>query len=715
MAARESNHDARERRRREAPPPVPQRVPRVMRPPPDPVAEIHQPGVSLTDPEERAPYVDAPRALVSLPSRTASEIRTDFSSHERGNAMLFILMFLVGAAMVVSAIFFQSQLSFGTWIFLLATGSIIAFLFFAIGVVFKLYRKASANMAFVKTGMGGVTVVKDGGKLVMPVVHQVIPVSLETMRLNVERRGPHALITKDNLRVDLSAEFYIKVQANEEDILQAARSLGGRSVQPDAVSELVQEKLVSALRTVAATKDLVELHSKRDEFASSVQQIVTHDLASNGLTLESVTISALDQTDPSQLQERNVFDAQGLRKIAEITQRAKVERNEIEQESTQLVVQKNVSTRKKVLDMERDQAEFEAEQRTKVANVRAAREREVAEFKIQQDEAIAKREIEKQKLVETTEVERTLAVEQANVAKQVTLIAKLKEQETENILKKQAVEVAERAREVAVAEKERERAAAQAEVLAAEAEREKAKQSVVTVQVTTEAEREAQKKLIAAQQQVKEKQIRDQTEADVMAYMQVKQAEGERQAAQMQYEARLRLAEAEAQSAAKRAEGERAVKMVDVNVERERVDVEQARVAVERQSLANKSEFEAAALKFELEKLRIEAEKEFRIAAATAMANMYAKAEMKIFGDPTTMSRMSEQFMRAASLGTAAEGLLQNLPPEAQEKLETLMGTLASQFKAPGTPGLGTTAPAETTDGAPNGGTTKVEAVAKKR
>src|SRR5690606_28366056 len=204
-------------------------------------------------------------------------------------------------------------------------------------------------MAFVRTGMGGAKVVRDGGTYVVPVVHQVIPVSLETMRLNVERRGPHALITKDNLRVDLSAEFYIKVQANTDDILQAARSLGGRNVQPQAVSELVQEKLVSALRTVAATKDLVELHSKRDEFASSVQQIVTHDLASNGLTLESVTISALDQTDPSQLQERNVFDAQGLRKIAEITQKAKVERNEIEQEAQQQITDKNVAVRKQIL------------------------------------------------------------------------------------------------------------------------------------------------------------------------------------------------------------------------------------------------------------------------------------------------------------------------------------------------------------------------------
>ena len=149
-------------------------------------------------------------------------------------------------------------------------------------MITRLYRKASANMAFVRTGMGGARVIQDGGTLIIPVVHQVIPVSLETMRLNVERRGPHALITHDNLRVDLSAEFYIKVQANADDILQAARSLGSRNVEPNAVSELVQEKLVSALRTVAATKDLVELHSKRDEFASAVQQIVTHDLTSNG-------------------------------------------------------------------------------------------------------------------------------------------------------------------------------------------------------------------------------------------------------------------------------------------------------------------------------------------------------------------------------------------------------------------------------------------------
>lgn len=595
--------------------------------------------------------------------------------------MILFVLFVVAAILAIAPWFLDaSQLDPMAKLVVSAFGVVTLFGVMIATMIAKLYRKASANLAFVRTGMGGARVVRDGGTLVLPVVHQVIPVSLETMRLNVERRGTHALITKDNLRVDLSAEFYIKVQANSDDILQAARSLGGRNVQPDAVSELVQEKLVSALRTVAATKELVELHAKRDEFASAVQQIVTHDLASNGLTLESVTISSLDQTDPSQLQERNVFDAQGLRKIAEITQRARVERNEIEQESQQHVVAKNVSTRKKVLDMERDQAEFEAEQRAKVANVRAAREREVAEFKISQDESVSKRDIEKMKQIETAEVERSLAVEQAQVGKQIAMVARIREQETAEILKKQTVEVAERAKEVAVAEKERERATAQAEVLAAEAEREKAKQAVVTVQVTSEAEREAQKKLIAAQQEVRQKQIRDQTEADVIAYSKAKEAEGERKAAEMQYEARLRLAEADAAAATRRADGERAIKMVDVNVERERVNVEQARVEVERTSLSNRSEFEEAALKFELEKLRIEADKQVRIAAAQALGNMLAKANMQIFGDPETMTRMSTQFMRAASLGTAADGLLRTLPADGQELLNKLAGSVASSL-----------------------------------
>jgi uncharacterized membrane protein YqiK len=587
--------------------------------------------------------------------------------------MVIVVMFLMGLALAIGPWTVPPPyLNTTGQAVLSGFGGVLLVISAFLTMVTKLYRKSSANMAYVRTGWGGAEVICDSGRYVFPVVHQLIPVSLETMRLNVERRGPHALITNDNLRVDLSAEFYIKVQANKEDILQAARSLGSKNTDPGAVSELVQEKLVSALRTVAATKELVELHAKRDEFASAVQAIVTHDLASNGLTLESVTISALDQTDTSQLQDKNVFDAQGLRKIAEITQKARVQRNEIEQLSMEQIVSKNVATKKKVLGMEREQAEFEAEQKAKVATVQAQRTREVQEFKIAQDEAISRRDIEKMQAIETTEVERTLAVESANIMKQVALVARLKEQETAMIDKSKSIEVAGRMREIAIAEKEQERAAAQAQVLTAEAERERAKQLVTTVEITSEAERGAATKLIAARQAIDEKKLRDQTDADVAAYTNIKRAESERQAAEMQSQARLKLAEADATSAARRAEGDQATKMVDIAVE-------QARVDVERQSLANRSEFGEAALKFELEKLRIEAEKEFRIKSAEAMGQMMAKAQMQIFGDPTTMAKMSEQFMRAASLGTAMDGLSRTMPDEvkmlAGRVVESLSGT----------------------------------------
>src|SRR5205085_2163435 len=155
----------------------------------------------------------------------------------------------------------------------------------------------------------------------------------QTMKLGVNPRGRNALITKDNLRADVLAQFYIKVQPDEEHILTAARSLGENSVNAEAVEALVSEKLVSALRAIASQMDLFEIHTKRDDFAERVKEHVKSDLEANGLLLESVTISELDQTDPAELSDNNVFDAQGKRKITEITAAAQVERNTLEREA----------------------------------------------------------------------------------------------------------------------------------------------------------------------------------------------------------------------------------------------------------------------------------------------------------------------------------------------------------------------------------------------
>src|SRR5207244_13185840 len=138
----------------------------------------------------------------------------------------FVLM-LLGAVMAIGPWFVpDATLPVFTKVVLSVAGVAVIMVTGILTIITRLYRKAAANMAFVRTGMGGAKVIKDGGTIVFPVVHQVIPVSLETMRLNVERRGTSALITRDNLRVDLSAEVYINVQANCDVFLQVARPIG---------------------------------------------------------------------------------------------------------------------------------------------------------------------------------------------------------------------------------------------------------------------------------------------------------------------------------------------------------------------------------------------------------------------------------------------------------------------------------------------------------
>lgn len=569
----------------------------------------------------------------------------------------------------------------------------------AVLAMLRLFVKSSANQAFVRTGQGGGKPILDGGAFVIPVLHNVIPISLETMKLDVERVGEDALITRDNLRVDVRGEFYIKVDANREDILAAARSLGEKGTHPEEVAKLVFEKLVSALRSVAATMDLVEIHSRREDFAKAVFESVREDLKHNGLTLESVTISRLDQTDPGTLSDDNIFDAQGKKKITEITQSAltertrleraaEVERNRLDRESEQAKEQQDVSTRKSILLLEREKAEAEATQATEVANVRAGKEREQQEFKIKQEQQVQEVAIERQRAVEQAKIQQELAVQGAAIDKEKELILREQEKEqtdiqrqqavqTARIAQEQTVEVARRAQEIAVAEKEAERAKAEQAALEAQAERERANQEVMTVTATSEAAREAETRLIAAKQLIEQDKIKRQTDAEVAAFAVVRDAEGERDSAARRAAARLEMAEAEAKAKERQATADQALRMVDVNVERERVNVEGARVEVERQALENQQTFDKVAVQFEQAKLQIQAVKEVQVALAAALGNFMARGNFQIYGDPTTLSQMTSQFAKGLGFGAMVDGLLDSTP----EGVKTALSAMSEQLK----------------------------------
>lgn len=520
-----------------------------------------------------------------------------------------------------------------------------------ISVVARLYMRTKASEAFVRTGMGGIRVIKDGGALVIPVVHQLVRISLQTIRLEVNRQGVDALITKDKLRADIRAEFFVRVQPDESSIESAARSFGEQMGDHRYVASLVEDKLISALRQVAATKTLEELNTKRDEFMKEVRNVVTEDLTHNGLTLETATISKLDQTDPKNLRDDNIFDAQGKRTIAEITQKQLTERNRLEREGEQARTKQDVETRKSVLELERAKAEALAGQQSEIAKIQAEKEREAQE----------------------KQIEARRAIELANIQREQAVAVAQREQQ-------RATEVAERQKQESVAMAEKQRTVAQSQLAAAEADRERAQQAIKTVEVEAAADRDKKKLVIAAEAVAQQKFVEAQRAADAEAYRVQKQAEGRKAAADADAEAITKKADADASAAKARADGDRAVALVPVQVQQEQVEVERKRVEVLKQELEAREKHGRAAQEFEIAKLRVTKEAEVRIEAAKATVNLVGQVNAQVFGTPEDVSKMTQAWMRGMGISNTISGFLDAAGPEAAQQITGHLSNLSKSL-----------------------------------
>ena len=244
---------------------------------------------------------------------------------------------------------------FGLFILgLIAVAIVVAI---AVWLLHWLYLRSSKERSFVRTGFGGTKVVLGGGAFVLPIVHEVIPVNMNTLRLEVARGRDKALITKDRMRVDVTAEFYVRVKAEPQAVADAAQTLGTRTLEPDKLKELLEGKFVDALRTVAAEMTMEEMHEKRGEYIKRVRAAVAGDLLKNGLELEAASLTQLDQTAMEFFNPSNAFDAEGLTRLTEQIEKRKKQRNDVEQDTMIAIRNKNLEAEKLALEIER-QAEY---------------------------------------------------------------------------------------------------------------------------------------------------------------------------------------------------------------------------------------------------------------------------------------------------------------------------------------------------------------------
>src|SRR5882757_651922 len=364
-----------------------------------------------------------------------------------------------------------------------------------------LYLRSSKERAFVRTGMGGQKVVMNGGAFVLPIVHDVIPVNMNTLRLEVSRGRDKALITRDRMRVDVISEFYVRVQAMAEAIANAAQTLGQRTTQPDALKELLEGKFVDALRTVAAEMTMEELHEKRGEYIRRVRSAVAEDLLQNGLELESASLTQFDQTAMEFFNPSNAFDAEGLTRLTEQIERRKKIRNDIEQDTMIQIRNKNLETEKLSLDIDR-----EAE------SARLAQEREIEIARAGQRAELARERAEKQQLAERAEITAREQIERARVETDRVLegqrIAKEREIETAEIERRLTLETAEQQRSIAIAQQSKAQSEAQAAADQARALAVFEEEKVFTVRETEMANRRKAIELIAAAQDAERDALR---------------------------------------------------------------------------------------------------------------------------------------------------------------------------------------------------------------
>ena len=295
-----------------------------------------------------------------------------------------------------------------------------------------LYRHSSKDLSFVRTGFGGEKIVMGSGAFVLPIVHDITEVSMNTLRIEVRRNGEKSLITKNRMRIEVVVEFFVRVIPTGEAVAAAARTLGNRTLNPESLRDLVQGRFVDAMSSTAAKMTMEEIHENRSEYVKGVKTEVAAALTKNGLELEAVSFTSLDQADIKMFNPSNAFDAEGLTRLTEEIESRKKKRNDIEQDTMIAIRKKNLESEKLALsidqeseysrlDQEREVAVRRSKQRAEVARERAESEREIEESQLRAKELVEKTRIQQENAIEAEAILRNLETQKLEIARRRTL------------------------------------------------------------------------------------------------------------------------------------------------------------------------------------------------------------------------------------------------------------------------------------------------------
>ncbi|GAB5553455.1 MAG: hypothetical protein Sapg2KO_30460 [Saprospiraceae bacterium] len=426
-------------------------------------------------------------------------------------------------------------------------GIAIVVIVFAIAIMIaRWYKKVPQGKAIIATGLRGTRVAFENGLLVVPVIEIFEKMDLSVKTIEIVRMKEEGLICRDNIRADIKVVFFVRINKDANDIKKVAQAIGcARASDPDTLRELFEAKFSEAIKTVGKRFDFVELYDNREKFNSEIQDTIGEYL--NGYKLDDCSIDYLEQTDIGYLKESNILDAEGIKKITELTAQQKVKANYIRREEEKTLKEQNVEAREAILEYERQLAEKEERQKREIANIKSREGAEIA--KISEEERLRSESVR-------IKTEEELQIAEQNMQRQVLVASKNRERteavETERVEKDRLLELTEREKIVALAEIEKQRAIEEEKKNIQDVIRDRI---MVEKKVVEEEERIKDTRVLAEANRNKDKAIID-SEAigDSTIIEQQRRAEAEKQAAEIQAQTRIIEADAAKEAAAREAE-----------------------------------------------------------------------------------------------------------------------------------------------------------------
>ncbi len=296
----------------------------------------------------------------------------------------------------------------------------------------RFYRKSTRELVLLRTGAGGQRIALDGGFFALPILHKVEEINMRAHRIEVRRFGDQSLLTEDRLRVDVHLEFRVRVAPGAASVAAAAQAFGARTLRSEELSRMLEGRFADVVQSSASVRTLDALHQQRADFVNAVREALRPELEDDGLRLESVALVYFDQTPFSALNENNVFNSVGMRKVAEIVASNRKLRAQTEADAEISVSQTQLTATMRRIELTREQEEAEIVQRLAIENSRTRSDAEIAcakesaqqtveQARMEREQGLSAARIARDQALERARLESTLALEVQRVAQAIEL------------------------------------------------------------------------------------------------------------------------------------------------------------------------------------------------------------------------------------------------------------------------------------------------------